>query len=113
MAAQSALLLFSCSPCFDYVAVSTRLPLHPSQSRQQRWNSVQNDAPDNIVVYSHVAMRKTIAHGYDRGPRDFRVGLTDRIGNMGSRFANEFQIPQRGIVDKCVPDEGILIQSRR
>ena len=56
-------------------------------------------------------MRDTVACTHDRSPGDFRVGLADRVRDMGSRFPYQFQIPQSGIIGEIVADEGVLIHS--
>ena len=86
-------------------------PPYPSQDQQQYRNLILNNVPEQVVVYPQIAMCDTVARTYYRSPGNFRVGHADSIGNMGSRFANEFQIPQRGIVGERVTDEGILIHS--
>lgn len=55
-------------------------------------------------------MDQPVARGDDEPPGYLRIGLTNIIGNMCSRFADQFKITHGGVVVQPTGDEAVLIQ---
>ena len=80
--------------CIFLVGCSQNLMQIP----QELWNVGFDDVPDDVIIDSPKLMHEDVSRTSYQPPRNLRMVRLERLWNVRCRFADQYQIPHRGVV---------------